>query len=150
MRHCVYRSALVVGLVLLSRSVPGQSGDKPPVKAAPGIEVRLRFSVETLDPLKPEQAFVECTVRNQSSKAVEVPTRYTGGHDSTLVLWATDQHDLRLVWWAGSKEQVTKSLAAGTEMTVFKALLKDVLLLDVDTPKPLMPKEERYYWSWSA
>jgi hypothetical protein len=106
--------------------------------------------VEVLDPLNPGDAFVECIVRNKSTKAVNVPTAYSGGYRSDLVLYASGRHDLSLIWWAGSQKPEKKALAGGAEMTVFKAALKDVLLLDTVKPKALIPKEERFYWSWSA
>src|SRR5205807_1340548 len=80
--HFFPRPGWLVWLVLLG--YPGRlwSGDDPPRKPDPErIEVRLRFSVEVLDPLNPGEAFVECIVRNKSAKAVDVPTVYTGGHD---------------------------------------------------------------------
>ena len=49
-----------------------------------------------------------------------------------------------------SKKQETKPLDPGQEFTVFKDTLINVLLLDTEKPKPLKPKEERYYWSWNA
>ncbi|HYT89582.1 MAG TPA: hypothetical protein VEL76_12820, partial [Gemmataceae bacterium] len=54
-----------LGLVALFLSPRGASqtkdtglGLKPDPKAKPGIEVRLRFSVEELDPLQPGKSFV--------------------------------------------------------------------------------------------
>jgi hypothetical protein len=136
---------------------PKQTPKLPPEKepkTIPGIEVKLRFSVAELDPLKPGDSFVECTVRNQSAKAVQVPTVYTGSwekSDMTLTgggggWW----NGLRLVRWAGTKKQETKLLERDREMIVYKASLREILLLDMDKAAALKPKEERWYWSWSA
>jgi hypothetical protein len=156
MVHSVPRFWRVASLLLLCQPALLCAGDKAAGKPKPdpNVDVQLRLSVATLDPLKTEQAFIECIVRNKSDKAVAVPTLYAGGYDADLVVWADGEgpglrHELRLVFWAGPKQQ-HRSLKPGDEATVFKALLKDVLLLEVEKDKPLMPKEGRYYWSWSA
>ncbi len=123
------------------------------------IEVMLRFSVDELDPLKPEQNHVECIVRNGTDKAIEVPANYAGGWNSDLVLRAGMiyepgtfgfYHGLILVYWAAEKKKETKLLNPGAETTVFKDELKAVLLLDGFEEKRLVPKEKRYYWDWQA
>jgi Cellulase (glycosyl hydrolase family 5) len=112
------------------------------------MEVRLRYSVEVLDPLKPAKAFIECVVRNNTDKEVKVPTTY-GGEDMTLRTagnWLT----LRMIHWAAGKKQETKLLKPGEEMVIYKEDLKTVLLLDMDKEKPLKPNEPRIYWTWMA
>lgn len=115
------------------------------------VSVNLRFSVDVLDPLKPEKSYVECIVKNGTDKAVQVPVIYSGGyyHDD-LVLTAGGQWELRLVIWAGQAKKESKLLKPGEELTVYKDSLVNVLLLDMEKGKPLKPREERYYWSWSA
>jgi hypothetical protein len=119
------------------------------------VEVRLRFSVETLDPLKPDKNYIECTVRNGSQQAVQVPAVLAGGWDSDLILRVVAPErwhffDFHLVMWASPKKKATKLLEPGEEMVVFKDELRAVLLLDTDKAKPLKPNEPRYYWSWRA
>jgi hypothetical protein len=129
------------------------TGKKPPPepKSLPGVEVVLRFSVEELDPLKPDKSFVECIVHNQSPKAIQVPSGLAGGFDTDMTLTSGDRSfGLRLVMWAGDKNKETKLLKPGAAMTIFKDSLRNVLLLDEEKVKPLTPKEERYYWTWNA
>jgi hypothetical protein len=123
------------------------------------IDVRLRFSVEEIDPLKPGDSFVECIVRNGSDMAVAVPVTYSGGWSSDLLLHGTPvfgkevfglHHEMKLVYWAGELKKETKLLKPGEELTVFKDTLNAVLVLDRTKDKPLKPKEPRYYWSWMA
>jgi hypothetical protein len=130
---------------------PGdKAASKSDNKAVPGIEVLLRFSVEQLDPLKPENSHVECMVRNDSPMPIQVLTILTNSFDCDLSLRAKGRHELHLVAWAGPRKQEFKTLDAGKEMTVLKALLKDVLLLEMTKDTPLMPGEKRYYWAWRA
>src|SRR5262249_35304704 len=118
------------------------------------VDVLLRFSVETLDPLKPDKSFVECVVRNKSKQAVRVP-RYSGGWGTDMMLRVVGPggwrfHDLHLVIWAGDTKKGTVLVNAGEEAMVFKDDLNAVLRLDLNKGKPLKPKEPHYYWSWSA
>ena len=121
------------------------------------VDVRLKFSVDTLDPLKPDKTFVECSVRNGTTKPITVPTSYDGGWESDMKLSAFQGRDARLWWnelrlvqWAGEKTKAKKLLQSGEEAVVFKDELKAVLVLGPQKDKPLMPKEKRYYWSWDA
>lgn len=120
------------------------------------VSVDLRFSIDVLDPYKPEKGYVECTVRNGTDKPVEVPTVYSGGYDAEMKLTAHIAseggwwHELRLVYWAGSKKKETKLLQPGEQLVLFKDELKAMLLLDGFKEKPLNPNEKRYYWSWQA
>lgn len=117
------------------------------------IELILNFSVKELDPKKPGESFVECVIRNKSKKPVKVPSNYAGGHRTDLTLHGSTYGGFREVWlvkWASDRKQETTVLRPGNEMVVFKDLLKDVLVLDSFDPKPLKPKEARYYWGWDA
>ena len=150
----LHRIALTLALALFA-AWPAWAQFEPPYqskgKPVPGIEAELRFSVETLDALKPEKSYVEFILRNKTEKQIKVPTNYTGGYqDAVMVLWAKHEWPLSLVNWAGPKEQVLKPLKPREEMTVFKLELKDILHLDVDKEKPLIPNERRWYWSWIA
>src|SRR5206468_1741101 len=102
--------------------------------------------------LKPDKSYVECIVRNKSARAVRVPSVYSGGYDSDVMLHvgANLYSYYKLVFWAGAKKERTQLLKPGQEMTVFKDELRAVFLLDIDKAKPLVPGEKRYYWSWSA
>ena len=115
-----------------------------------GIEVRLRFSVEEIDPAKPDKSYVECTIRNSGVNEIRVPSNYTGGWESDTILKSTGWHELRLVFWAGEKNKQFRQVKPGEEITIFKDELNAVLLLDMTKAKALMPKEKRYYWSWQA
>jgi hypothetical protein len=54
------------------------------------------------------------------------------------------------VVWAGDKKRTSVRLEPGKEQTVFKAPLKEVLVLDPAAHKALKPTERRYYWTWQA
>jgi hypothetical protein len=150
----IYRVALAI---LLAQPALLQPGDKAAgkVQPDPNVHVQLRLSVETLDPLKPGDAYVECTIQNKSGKAVTIPTRYTGGYRAEVALMAQGEgaqfrHELRMVYWAGPEKQEHKQLGPGEEATIFKALLKDVLQLQQVKPEWPMPNKPRYYWAWQA
>jgi hypothetical protein len=126
-------------------------GDKQVAKSLPGIEVKLRFSVDELDSLKPGDSYIECIVRNQSKKAVQVPVGYGAGFDQPTSLHTSWPLGLRMVLWGeAKKKQQAKLLKPGEEMILFKESLKEVLLLEMTKEKPLLPKERRYYWTWQA
>jgi hypothetical protein len=121
------------------------------------VEVRLRFSVDKLDPRKPGDAFIESVLRNGTPKPIRVPAKYDGGWDSDMKLTAFQAPEaglhwieLRMVRWAGAKTHAAKVVQPGEECTMFKDSLNAVLRLDLKQEKPLVPKEEQYYWSWSA
>ena len=138
---------LVGGLFAAAQEAPFKS-DKPPI---PGVEVELRISIATLDPLKPEKGHVEVIVRNKSKKAVEAPMVYTGGFQKpSILIWAADEWPLSLRLWAGEKEQRLQKLNPNEEVVVFKSELTEFLLLDHVEPRPLKAKEPRYVWSWYA
>jgi hypothetical protein len=103
-----------------------------------------------LNPLKPGDAHLECVVRNGSDRAVRVPVTYSGGHEADLSLHTPRTPKLRLILWAGPEKKEHKELKPSAEVTAFKALLKDVLLLEVVKRKPLAPREQQYYWTWEA
>jgi hypothetical protein len=125
------------------------------------IDVKLKISVDLLDPYKPEKGFIECIVHNRSEKAIRVPSVYAGGWQSDMVLnsWPGASKSpgvgdvfgrLTLVRWAADTKKQAAPLEPGKEMTVFKDDLEKVLILDGFKVKPLKPKEERYYWTWQA
>jgi hypothetical protein len=116
-----------------------------------GVEVRLRFSHEEIDPLKPDKSYIECTVRNSGVNEIRIPSVYAGGWESDdMVLKSPGFHELRLVHWAESKTQHFQRVKPGEEITIFKDELTKVLLLDLTKPTALKPQEKRYYWSWQA
>jgi len=133
-----------LGLTLLF-GVIADSGRAQPAKEDK-IKIVLRFSVDELDPKNPGDAFVECVVRNQTEQAVRVPVTYTGGYENQVMTLYGGP--LTLVMWAGDKKAMFDALAPGKERSVFKAPLKELLLLDLAMNKPLKPAEKRYYWSW--
>jgi hypothetical protein len=67
-----------------------------------------------------------------------------------MVLSAQDRWPMALIAWADQQKQETRLLQPKEALTVFKADLKDVLLLEMVKEKPLMPGEKRWYWSWMA
>ena len=145
------RILVYVGLLVAGSAAGGKkSADEP--RPIPGVEVILRASVKELDPLRPGDSFLECVVRNQADRELVVPVGLAGGFTRDVLLTSGRAFNpLTLVYWGGPKEQETTRLAAGKEVTVFKASLKDILLVGPDAAaKPLMPREKRYYWSWSA
>jgi hypothetical protein len=129
-------------------ALPGDK--KKETKTLPGIEVKLHFSVEELDPLKPGDSYIECIVRNQSEKAVQAPLGYSSGFSQPTALYAEERHQLRMVLWGDKKQAEMKLLKVGEELVVFKESLKEVFLLEMRKEKPLLPKERRYYWTWQA
>lgn len=141
-------------LCLISLAAAGEAAgpDKKPASKSKGVEVVLSCSTERLDPLKPGDHHLKCVVRNLSDKAIDVPTFYSGGFDADLKLQAAERWELSLVKWAGVKKTERKKLAPGEEMVVFQDTLRDLFLLYAKDPKSLAlkPREERYYWSWSA
>lgn len=139
---------LVAGPMVLCLSNPALSSFDG--KGDPGITVVLRLSVDQLDPLKPEKSFVECVVRNGSDRAVEVPTVYTRDYEGDLVLSAGARHGLWMITWAGPAKQKTVLLLPGRELTVFMDELRAVLLLDLNSQKPLLAGEKTYHWTWMA
>jgi Cellulase (glycosyl hydrolase family 5) len=121
------------------------------------LDVRLRISVEELDPLKPGNAFLECTVRNGTATAVTAPSVFDGNWISDVKLTAFRGPEAGLAWipmnlhyWATDKKKETKLLQPGEELTVFKDELKAILILDANKDKPVAPKQKRYYWLWTA
>jgi hypothetical protein len=127
---------------------PDKKASAPPKT----IQVILSCSAERLDPLKPGDHHLKCTVRNLSDRPIDVPVFYSGGYDADLKLRAAARWELTLVKWAGLKKDQKKTLAPGKEMVVFQDTLRNLFLLDVKDAKSLTlkPREERYYWSWSA
>src|SRR5262249_47426918 len=124
----------------------GKPYDPKEVETIKGVtdvrfELELRFSVKELDPLKPGDAYLECTVHNRSSKPILAPTVYTGGYESDIVLATEHRFGLHLVHWAGPKKQDPKPVPPGETITVFKADLNSLFLLGVDKQKPLKPNE---------
>jgi len=123
------------------------------------VSVRLRFSVDSLDPRKPEKSYAECIIRNGTDKPIVVPSNYSGGWRSDLFIHAHTiygkesgrAHTLTLVRWADKTDNETKMLKPGEEFSVFKNDLRAVLVLDSDFKYPrLKSSEPRYYWSWMA
>jgi hypothetical protein len=150
-----HRFAWTAALVLCACPQAWAQYDSPRLeskgKALLGIEVELRFSVDTLDALKPEKSHVEFIVRNKTENEIQVPTAYTGGYQgSAMILWAKHHWALSLVNWAGPKAQVLKPLKADAEMTIFKGELRELFHLDLDKEKPLKANERTWYWSWIA
>jgi hypothetical protein len=150
------RLALAVfGLsAMLAPELLGQSAQKTGAKKEENrldIKVTLRFSVAELDPENPGDSYVECIVHNRTQRQVAVPANYVGGHeDRQMILEAKSRWPLTLVYWAGEKQARAVRLEPGKEATVFKAPLKELLLLGIDKLKPPNPSERRVYWSWSA
>ena len=151
-RFCLSIAFLLAAMTLTAGQENKRPSGKKPAepKTIPGVEVRLRFSVEELDPLKPDKNYLECIVRNKADRSIQVPTVYTGGHNGDISLRAKERFGLRLIFWAGKEKQVHKLLKPGEEITVFKDSLANVFLLDMDKDKPLKPREERFYWTWEA
>jgi hypothetical protein len=128
------------------------------------FDVQLRFSVKELDPLKPGDAYLECTVRNNTDRAVKVPTVYSGKYGSDIILGAgsfygpltnatqiySSMLGLRLVHWASPKKQEVKLVKPGETITIFKEELRPLFLLNDNKEKPLKPNEPRFYWTWNA
>jgi hypothetical protein len=140
-----------VGLLVAGSAAGGKKPADEPRPIA-GVEVVLRLSVKELDPLKPGDSFLECLARNRSDRELVVPVELAGGFNREVILAVGGRfHRLTLVYWGGPKEQKTTRLPAGKDVVVFKASLKDILLLGSDAAaKPLMPREKRYYWGWNA
>jgi hypothetical protein len=136
----------VIFLVCLGVGAGQPDERQPPPKPDERIKVILRFSEDELDPLKPGDSFLECRIHNGADQPIRVPTVYIGGYrDADMKLIGGSVH---LVHWAGKKEQKFAELPPGQELTVFKAALRKLLLLDKKDHKRLMPGEPRYYWSW--
>ncbi len=119
-------------------------------KETPALKVKVvvRFSVTELDPQAPGDSFVECTVRNDSAKAVRVPTVYNAGFDRDMILKGDGVKSrgwgLWLVYWNEKMpKQRLEQVEPGKELTVFKAPLASVLLLQADAKNPAT-------WTWEA
>src|SRR5262245_19024247 len=153
---CLTRRLFLVALALFF-ALPGlwgQSAKKTDANKDEkklDLKVTLRFSVTELDPENPGDSYVECIVHNHTQHQVRVPANYVGGYqDRHMVLQAKHRWPLTLVYWAGEKQARSVRLDPGKDATVFKAPLKELLLLGIDKVKPLQPSERRVYWSWSA
>ena len=141
--------------VLLVTASGCLSAEDKPKSATPGIRVEVRFTVKEFDPKKPREGFLECVVRNDTDKPIEVPTGYARTFDSDVVLFGrvgkekkkTDNvyhwWDLRLVKCEKDSKESEKTATAvvksGKELVVFKESL-NALLLD----------QKKFEWSWQA
>lgn len=121
------------------------------------IEVKLKVSVDEIDPLKPGKAFMEGTVRNGTAKPITVSARFDGNWSSDIKVNAWRGREAGLWWiemslhyWATDKKKETKVLQPGEEMTLLKDDLAAILVLDENKNKEPTPKVKRYYWGWTA
>jgi hypothetical protein len=152
------RAVLLLGLLgsavwaaAAQQANPKAGGPKAP-KAnpeTPPIQVVVQFSVSELDPKDPKDSYLECLVRNRGKVAVRVPTVYNAGFDRDMILKGDaaekERWGLWLVsWHPKPPKQQLAALEPGKELSVFKAALKDILLLDPKAKKP------EHRWEWEA
>jgi hypothetical protein len=143
-------------VALLAAAAPGWLAVNDEPKAEKGtVRVEVRFTVKEFDPKKPKEGSLECVVRNDADKPIEVPTGYAWKFDSDVVLFGrvgkgkkkTENvyhwWDLRLVKRDGDSKEEEKAAKAvvkpGKELVVFKESL-NALLLD----------QKKFGWSWQA
>jgi hypothetical protein len=144
-----------LGVLLVLMAAGWSSAEDKPKSTKPGVRVEVRFSVKEFDPKKPDEGSLEVVVRNDTDKAIDVPTGYAQSFDTDVVLFGrvgkdkkkTDNvyhwWDLRLVKRERDSKKTSKVSTAvvkpGKEMVVFKESL-NALLLD----------RKKFGWTWQA
>ncbi|MGE3807578.1 MAG: hypothetical protein AB7K24_23180 [Gemmataceae bacterium] len=107
------------------------------------VRIELKFSVAEFDPDQP-RGTVECIVHNGTDKQIRVPSDYSLGFDSDVVLYGIGNFRwpmrlVRPVKQREAKKAPLVDLPAGQSRVVFKSELTDVLM---------NPQGAR--WSWQA